>query len=213
MERPVIITFDKNGGETDKVPDPISRPRNVEFALPEDELSWDPQHDFLGWSEDPDATKATWKPGASASFDQDTTLYAIWYPHYLVIEGACSVWTKGSGKTHRFAADGNFKYYRKLKVDGKLVTNGVKMSSGSTVADFSAGAMEKLSVGEHTITFEYMDGETSAKFSVKAATPSGKKLPSTGDMFTPGMRIAVTALVVASFILFGAAGLVKKREN
>ena len=33
---------------------------------------------FLGWSEDPDATTATYQPGASLAFTKPTILYAVW---------------------------------------------------------------------------------------------------------------------------------------
>ena len=194
VERPVIITFDANGGRPDTVPDSLSVPQGVSTRLPEQGPSWDAQHDFLGWSDNPRAREPEWKAGATVLFDQDTTLYAVWHAHYRVIEGAGSVWTKGSGKTQRFVANGNLQYFVELRVDGLPFAEGVQISSGSTVADISAQAMETLSVGNHTVTFIYEDGMAAAPFKVR------KKIPPTGDTGYPALWLAL--------IVFGSAGLV-----
>ncbi|MBP5725748.1 MAG: InlB B-repeat-containing protein, partial [Clostridia bacterium] len=192
-ERPVLITFKANGGLPATVPDPISRQKSVWFLLPGSKPAWDAQHLFLGWSDHPEAVEAKWKAGAAAVFDQDTTLYAVWKAQYKVIEGAGSVWTKGSGKTQRFVANGNITYFTELRIDGKRFTDGVKISSGSTVAEIEPRAMEKLSLGKHTVTFVYEDGEASAPFIVR------KTLPPTGDRSHPALWLFL--------ILFGLAGI------
>lgn len=204
VDRPVVISFEANGGLKESVPDNISVPKNEEFRLPDTKPAWDGQHDFLGWSTDYQATEPTWKAGDTVSFNEDTTLYAIWNAHYKVIEGANATWTKASGKTMRFASDGNLEYFKELKVDGKPLTDGVKISSGSTVADISSAAMEKLSVGDHTITFVYKDGEASAKFSVAAH----RNTPKTGDTENP-----VLFIVMIIISLMGMIGiiLIKRR--
>ena len=204
VDRPVVISFEANGGLKESVPDNVSAPKNEKFQLPDTKPAWDGQHDFLGWSTDYQATEPTWKAGDTVSFNEDTTLYAIWNAHYKVIEGANATWTKASGKMMRFAADGNLEYFKELKVDGKLLTDGVKISSGSTVADISSAAMEKLSVGDHTITFVYKDGEASAKFSVAAH----RNTPKTGDTENP-----VLLIVMIIISLMGMIGiiLIKRR--
>lgn len=207
VDRPVIVTFDANGGLPDTVPHTASALKGVSFNLPETEPSWDPQHPFLGWSTNPKATEPMWKAGDEVAFDQDMTLYAVWHPQYKVIEGADSVWVKDSGRTQRFVADGNFQYFRELKIDGRTLRDGVEFSSGSTIADISAKTMETLSVGDHTVTFVYMDGEASAKFSV-----SQSGLPATGDTVSPTLRFAPMALSVTGLVLIGAARLIAKKE-
>ena len=77
-ERPVVITFDANGGKADTVPAKISVSINEQFNLPESKPSWDDKHEFLGWSTNPKATEPEFKAGSIASFEKDTTLYAIW---------------------------------------------------------------------------------------------------------------------------------------
>ena len=182
-----------NGGIPDSVPEKCSVEKSAKFRLPDKEPVWDAQHEFLGWSDSPEAAEAKWKAGDTAAFDQDTTLYAIWDAHYKVIKGAGSIWEKGSKKTQRFVADGKITYFTELRIDGKRFADGVKISSGSTVADIEARAMEKLSVGKHTVTFAYEDGEASATFTVR------KKLPPTGDRSNPVLWLFL--------IVFGIAGI------
>ena len=207
-KRPVIISFDANGGLPDTVPEKISAPREVWVQLPAENPSWDAQHDFRGWSVDPKAAAPGWKPGDAVLFAQDTTLWAVWNAHYRVIEGAGSTWTKGSGKTQRFVADGNAEYFRELNVDGRPFSEDVKMSSsGGTVADIGAKAMETLSVGEHTVTFVYMDGEASAQFTVR------KNLPPTGDTGHPWFWLFLLVLGIAGLIPAGRHLRSRVRRN
>lgn len=195
--RPVTVSFDVNGGLPGTAPNKITVSKGEWVQLPAQQPSWDAQHDFRGWSADSRATVPTWKAGDAVLFEQDTTLYAVWYAHYKVIEGAGSVWTKGSGKPQRFVADGNRKYFTELRVDGLPFNEGVEISSGSTVAYINAKAMEKLSVGEHTVTFVYVDGEASAPFTVQ------KKLPPTGDTGHPVLWLTLIILGITGLILPG----------
>jgi len=204
--RPVTVTFNANGGQLDNVPKKISTPQWAWIQIPVQQPSWDPQHDFLGWAADPDAKEPEWKAGDTELFRQDTTLYAVWNPHYKVIEGAGSVWTKGSGKTQRFVADGDLKYFKELRIDGRPFNEGVHISSGSTVADISAKAMETLSVGSHTVTFVYVDGEASADFTVQ------KQLPPTGDTGHPALWFMLIILGAAGLLL-GILPLAAKRKK
>ena len=205
-QRPVVISFDANGGLPDTVPKTISAPQKTWVQLPGKEPSWDAQHDFLGWAADPKASEPQWKAGDTVLFDQDTKLYAIWHAHYKVIEGAGSVWTKGSGKTQRFVADGNVKYFEELRVDGRPFNEGVHISSGSTIADINASAMEKLSVGSHTVTFIYKDGMAGASFTVQ------KKVPQTGDAGNPALWLGLIMLGITGIVLRGRKRKIKGED-
>lgn len=188
----VTITFNANGGKPDSVSPPKIEPRKTWFRLRASDPEWDAQHDFLGWATEPDAKEAVWENGSLAMFEKDTTLYAVWRAHYKVIEGAGSTWTKGSGMTQRFVADGNIAYFTELRIDGKPFTDGVRIISGSTVADISPRAMETLSAGTHEVMFVYKDGEASAPFTVQ------RSLPPTGDRSSP--------LLWLLLVVFGLAG-------
>jgi LPXTG-motif cell wall-anchored protein len=137
-------------------------------------------------------------PGDAAVFSTDTKLYAVWKTHYKVIEGGGSSWVKGSGKKQRFVANGNKAYFTEFRIDEKRFTDGVEITSGSTVADIKAWAMEKLSAGTHTVTFVYKDGKASAKFFVEP-----KKIPKTGDSSNPALWIGMIILG-----LLGIGGLI-----
>ncbi len=194
--RPVEITFDANGGQLDSVPHKFSVPRLTWFRLSQKEPVWDDQHEFTGWARTRSAAKGTIKPGSAMIFGKDTKLYAIWNAHYQVIEGAGSVWTKGSTQTQRFVADGNVMYFTELRIDGKRFEDGVEITSGSTVAEIKPWAMQKLSVGSHTVTFVYEDGEASATFTVRE-----RKLPPTGDAGRPALWLALALLGITGLVL------------
>ena len=203
---PITVTFNANGGKPDSVSPPISEPGKTWFRLKAANPEWDAQHDFLGWAARPDAKVVVWKNGSLAMFEKDTTLDAVWRAHYKVIEGAGSTWTKGSGKTQRFVADGNIAYFTELRIDGKPFTDGVRITSGSTVADIEARAMEKLSVGTHSVTFVYEDGEASATFTVS------KKYPPTGDMNHPALWLLLILLGTTGITLAGVRAHKEKKR-
>ncbi len=77
-QRPVIVSFDANGGHADSLPKNISIPLNTWAHLPDKIPAWDLSHQFLGWSDDPNATEAKWEPGSVVFFTEDKTLYAVW---------------------------------------------------------------------------------------------------------------------------------------
>ena len=206
-KRPVTVSFDANGGLPDTAPKKITVPKGIWVQLPAQQPSWDAQHDFLGWSANQKATEPQWKAGSAVVVNQDTTLYAVWNAHYKVIEGAGSVWTKGSGKPQRFVADGNRKYFVELRVDGLPFNEGVEISSGSTVAYINAKAMEKLSVGNHTVTFVYIDGTASAPFKVRT------KIPPTGDAGHPALWLTLVMLGIAGLILPGMLSRSARRKK
>ena len=72
--------------------------------------------------------------------------------------------------------------FKELRIDGVPFHEGVNISSGSTIADISAKAMETLSVGKHTVTFVYVDGEASADFSYRKSClqPATQDIPRCG---------------------------------
>ena len=197
-DQSAVITFDANGGRQDTVPPSISVPKTEKVRLPETNPIWDNQHEFLGWSRDPKAAEEEIAPGGAAVFSTDTKLYAVWETHYKVIEGGGSSWVKGSGEKQRFVANGNKAYFTEFRIDEKRFTDGVEITSGSTVADIKAWAMEKLSAGTHTVTFVYKDGKASAKFFVEP-----KKIPKTGDSSNPALWIGMIILG-----LLGIGGLI-----
>ena len=75
------------------------------------------------------------------------------------------------------------------------------------IADIGAATMEKLSVGAHTVTFVYMDGQASATFFVQS------KIPPTGDTNRPALWSLLILIGVAGLALQGAMTYKAKRKK
>ncbi len=69
------ITYDLNGA-TGSI-DPTAKTYGVDVALSQTVPVWD-MHTFLGWSEDANATTATYAAGAAFTENKNATLYAVW---------------------------------------------------------------------------------------------------------------------------------------
>ncbi len=67
--------------------------------------------------------------------------------------------------------------------------------------------MEKLSVGTHSVTFAYEDGEASATFTVS------KKYPPTGDTNHPALWLLLILLGTAGIILAGVCAHTEKKKR
>lgn len=91
-------------------------------------------------------------------------------PDYKIIEGANGAWTQNSNSTLDFRANGNFSKFTGVKVDSKAVSSDkYTVVSGSTVITFKNDYLATLSVGKHTLSVIYIDGECSTEFEIKSA--------------------------------------------
>ena len=100
-------------------------------------------------------------------------------PEYKITEGANSSWKQNSDDTLKFVANGDFSKFTGVKVDGTLVAaDKYTAVSGSTVITLKKDYLSTLSVGKHTLTIVYNDGECSTEFEIKtASTISGINNP------------------------------------
>lgn len=99
---------------------------------------------------------------------------------YKFIEGANDSWTKNSGQDLGFKTDGEFSKFTGVKVDGTLIGNDKYTAvSDSTVVTLKKDYLETLSVGKHTLTVVYTDGECTTEFKVKAASATEDTKPGT----------------------------------
>ena len=207
VRRPVYVSYDANGLQGASLPPNFwlidAGWAQVGYAV----APLGGPRAFLGWSEKPNAVRPEYKAGKAYYFDQDTTLYAVWGVQYKVTYGAGSVWIKGSGKTQRFIANGAVKDFVELRVDNLPFNDGVTISSGSTIADISAKAMEKLSNGTHTVTFIYTDGTASANFTVQP------KYPPTGDKNHPALWLILVVSGIAGIALVGKRAFTARRKK
>ena len=110
--------------------------------------------------------------------------------NYEIIEGANGTWTQNSDGTLTFRANGEFSKFKGVKVDGKFLIAGKDYTakSGSTIVTLSKDYLATLSVGQHSLTVVFNDGECSTDFTVKAAgdntNPGDNTKP--GETVTPG---------------------------
>ena len=103
-------------------------------------------------------------------------------PEYKITEGANGAWTQNSDGTLKFVANGDFSKFTGVKVDGTLIAaDKYTAASGSTVIELKKDYLSTLSVGKHTLTVVYNDGECSAEFEIKAVQSGGETTPGKPD--------------------------------
>lgn len=117
---------------------------------------------------------------------------------YDIVKGDGGKWTQGSDGSLSFTANGPFSKFVGIEVDGKEVdAKNYTAKSGSTVITLKGSYLEALSVGTHTITVVYTDGETDGSFQIAAKTNS----PATGDDFNVMLWTAAMLLSVVGMAL------------
>ena len=142
-------------------------------------------HDWGEWktTKEPEVGKAGERQRSCTRCGKNETEPVAALIGYSVSAGGDGSWTKGSGASvtitvKRSENDADcFSHYKETQIDGKSVT--VTAKAGSTVVTISADELEKLSVGKHTITVTFDDGQAETTLTVKAATDPTK--PQTGD--------------------------------
>ena len=153
-------------------------------------------------------------------------------PDYKFLEGANGKWTKSSDKNLAFRANGEFSKFTGVKVDGtKIDADKYTAVSGSTIVNLKKEYLETLSVGKHTLTVAYTDGECSTEFEIKAASTTKKdttdkenksskttaskldnaKTPKTGD--NSNILLWITLLFSSGVMLMGKTFANKKRKQ
>jgi len=80
-----MITFNLNGGSGTF--NPLKKIHGTNIILPTG-IPTKNTYKFLGWSENPNATSATYKAGTTFALNKDTTLYAVWQKIYTITYNA-----------------------------------------------------------------------------------------------------------------------------
>ena len=123
---------------------------------------------------------------------------------YIALEGKNQKYILGSdGLSFRFDAPYSvFSDSGKVFIDDKEITN-YTSKEGSTIISLSGEYLDKLSLGEHTLSIEYSDGRTSSVlFTVSKPEEISTKNPKTGD----NIITYISLLIISLFIL------IKKRS-
>ena len=136
---------------------------------------------------------------------------------YVITHGADGKWTKGSSKTLGFTANGLFKLFKKVRVDGNVLVKDTDYtaSSGSTIVTLKQSYLDTLSVGKHKLEVVYdILGEehiADCEFTIKAkpapatqAIPAPTdNVPKTGDSTnTVGWTILMLSSMAALTVVF-----------
>ena len=101
---------------------------------------------------------------------------------YKITKGDGATWHRNSKKELAFTADGPFKNFDKLLVDGKVVnTKYYTIMEGSTVIALKETFLQHLELGKHTLTIQFTDGKAEGTF--KTSAPADESNPKTGDDF------------------------------
>ena len=133
-------------------------------------------------------------------------------PDYKIIEGANGIWTKNTDGTLKFVANGDFAKFTGVKVDGNAIAaESYTAASGSTVITLKAAQLATLSVGRHTLTIVYNDGDCSTVFEIKVAGNQNSNSPKTGDASNLTVWSALMLLSVCGVVCI--AGLSGKRKK
>lgn len=180
------LTYDANGGDDEDLPDPVEIVCGVATRLTS-AAPTRPGYAFGGWSKSATSTSPTYSPGSSATFLEDTTLYAVWVANdYLVAfnanggTGTMAVqeMTYGTPTSlfineftrsgYAFAgwsltADGEVEY-----ADGAAVT-GVATGLGETVMLYAVWTPE-----EYVLTVDPNGGVYEGSSETTALSPSAK---------------------------------------
>lgn len=175
---------------------------------------------FKGWFTEPTGgTRIT----ADTVFDADATVYAQWTPEYGIVEGADGVWVQESGETLIFRANGELADFTGVKVDGETVpAESYTAAAGSTVITLKTEYLTTLSVGRHTLTVVYSDGECSADFEIRAAqsggaTPDPDEKPDPDDGPQTGngslVWLWIVLLLISGGVLAGGAYIMIARKK
>ena len=123
-------------------------------------------------------------------------------PSYKITKGDGVIWHKESGKTLTFTADGAFKDFLSVQVDGKTVNSKYyTVKEGSTIVTLKESFLEYLDLGKHTITVKFTDGEAEGTFKISA--PADESNPKTGDsigIWVAGLLLSFTGILGTTLV-------------
>ncbi|MBQ7670038.1 MAG: hypothetical protein IJS45_04885, partial [Clostridia bacterium] len=184
-----------------------------------------------GWSTDVPAATNTgtyfvwYKVVADENHNDSTPVYVevTIDPNYTVKEvtglsgNGKDEWTKGGEDgvvitVKDSGEDNSFDHFTGVKLDGQFLTKDVDytVTKSSTIVTLLPATLEKLSVGEHTVTVLFDNGEVNTDLTVKAANSGSATSPQTGDTSHMGLWIAI--MIIALCALAATLFIGKKKR-
>ena len=135
---------------------------------------------------------------------------------YTILEGTNQTYTLGSNKDIVIKASGDKDKITAIEIDNGNVIDpsNYELAQGSTILTLKSSFLEDTSVGEHTITFKYNDGEVSTKLTIANAannnptSSNATNNPQTGD----NIMFYISMLGLSIIALAGAGIYLKKKR-
>lgn len=129
---------------------------------------------------------------------------------YRMTQGTDAQWTQGTQTGLVFTVNGALTKFTGIEVDGKAVEQTHYTAiSGSTIITLKPEYLATLSMGKHTLTVRFTDGQVNGQFEVLAKPESGT--PDTGDNNQVTLWIAL--MVVAVFALAGTIVYTRMKKH
>ena len=122
---------------------------------------------------------------------------------YKITKGNGTTWNRASNKALSFTANGKLADFKGVSVDGKALDEKYFLVKEDTVVSLTSFFLEKLSLGKHTVTIHFADGDAEGTFTV--ANPADDSNPKTGDAFdlhlwTAVLFMSLTGLAGIAFV-------------
>lgn len=117
---------------------------------------------------------------------------------YKITRGDKATWYRQSTKTLSFTANGDIKAFEGVEIDGKDLADKYYSVENGTVVTLKKDFLQKLSVGKHTITILFEDGEAQGTFRVSEGLDATN--PETGDRFNMGLWMTLMSVSAAGGI-------------
>lgn len=128
---------------------------------------------------------------------------------YKITKGNGGTWYRASNKALSFTANGKSADFKGVSIDGKSLDEKYFLTKDNTMVSLTSLFLEKLSLGKHTITIHFADGDAEGTFTI--ANPPHEDNPKTGDAFN--LHLWSAALFMSLTGLAGIAFLyVRKRK-
>ena len=132
---------------------------------------------------------------------------------YEMLEGMNGKWIREKGKKLRFRANGDFKKFVRVLVDGvEIDRRHYVASSGSTVIELNESYLDELANGKHLLTVEFTDGEVSTNFYINE-TAGDSEVPKTGDNDYAGVCAALMFISFCSMIALAVYDIRRRKEE